>query len=94
MDKKTTRNNSGSGAKKGTTSSLPPMAKERKEGGVEVLIERTITCTTRVRARRCNIGDGTNVKEMSEDVIIRSLKKAVGAWANSQPGGDLEIKLN
>ena len=72
-------------AKKGGATVLLPMSKERKEGGVEVLVERTLSGTVRVRARRCNIDDKTIVKEMSEDVIISSLKKAMDAWIISQP---------
>ena len=62
------------------------MAMERKEGGVEVLVERTVDGSVRVRARRCNVDDKTVVKEMSEDVIVRSLKKALGEWVNRRGG--------
>jgi hypothetical protein len=81
----TSSSSSSSGAKKGGATVLLPMSKERKEGGVEVLVERTLSGTVRVRARRCNIDDKTIVKEMSEDVIISSLKKAMDAWIISQP---------
>ena len=89
MDEKTrnsgaSSSSGGAAAKKGGATVLP-MSKERKEGGVEVLVERTISDTIRVRARRCNIDDKTIVKEMSEDVIISSLKKAMDAWIVSQP---------
>ncbi len=60
------------------------MAKERKEGGVEVLIERTVNGHVRVRARRCNVDDKTVVKEMSEGVIVGSLKKALGIWIDTR----------
>jgi hypothetical protein len=93
MDEKTRSSGSGgaAAAKRGGATVLP-MSKERKEGGVEVLVERTISDTLRVRARRCNMDDKTIVKEMSEDVIISSLKKAMDAWITSQPGEG--IKLN
>ena len=86
-DEKTrnTSSSSSGAAKKGGATVLLPMSKERKEGGVEVLVERTLSGTVRVRARRCNIDDKTIVKEMSEDVIISSLKKAMDAWIISQP---------
>jgi hypothetical protein len=67
-----------------SSSSPSSMAKERKEGGVEVLVERTVDGSVRVRARRCNVDDKTVVKEMSEEVIVRSLKKALGEWVNSR----------
>ncbi len=59
------------------------MAKERKEVGVEVLIERTANGHVRVRARRCNVDDKTVVKEMSEGVIVGSLRKALGIWIDT-----------
>ncbi len=67
-----------------SSSSPSSMAKERKEGGVEVLVERTVDGSVRVRARRCNVDDKTVVKEMSEEVIVRSLKKALGEWVNAR----------
>jgi hypothetical protein len=54
--------------------------KATKEGGVEVLVEETLDNDLRVRARRCNMDDGTVVKELSEQVIIKQLEKAVGVW--------------
>jgi hypothetical protein len=45
------------------------MAKERKEVGVELLIERIANGHVRVRARR---------KEMSEGVIVGSLEEGIG----------------
>lgn len=92
LDEKTRTSGSSGAAKKGGATVLP-MSKERKEGGVEVLVERTLSDIVRVRARRCNIDDKTIVKEMSEDVIISSLKKAMDAWIISQPDICLE-KIN
>jgi len=44
------------------------------EGGVEVVVE-----DGRVRAKRCDYGDEAVVKVMSEEVILRRLKKDVAA---------------
>lgn len=54
--------------------------KATKEGGVEVLVEETIDNDLRVRARRCNMDDGTVVKGMSEKVITKQLQKAIDVW--------------
>jgi hypothetical protein len=79
--KMTTPSSSSSSASARPTTS---MVKERKEGGVEVLIERTVNNNVRVRARRCNIDDKTVVKEMSEGVIVGSLRKAMGIWIDTR----------
>jgi len=34
----------------------------------------------RVRARRCEIDDDTMIKEMSEDIIVEELRKAIDVW--------------
>jgi hypothetical protein len=83
------RARSGGGTKTSSSSSASArpttsMAKERKEGGVEVLIERAVSGNVRVRARRCNIDDKTVVKEMSEGVIVGSLRKALGIWIDTR----------
>ena len=72
-----------SGSKK-TSSSTPIASKGRKEGGVEVLVEKTTDGNIRVRARRCNMDPKTVVKEMSEEVIVKSLAKAVNAWVDAR----------
>lgn len=54
--------------------------KATKEGGVEILVEETIDRDLRVRARRCNMDDGTVVKEISEQVILKQLQKAIDVW--------------
>ena len=74
----------GSGAPTKKSSSAPVMTKARKEGGVEVLVEKTTNGNIRVRARRCNMDNKTIVKEMSEQVIVKSLKKAVEAWVKAR----------
>jgi len=76
----------GTGAKKPASANKvkPIMVKARKEGGVEVLVEKTTSGNIRIRARRCNMDSKTTVKEMSEEVIVRSLKKAVEAWVKAR----------
>ncbi|KAL7519569.1 hypothetical protein ACHAWX_004329 [Stephanocyclus meneghinianus] len=77
------RNSGGSAAKK-ASGSAPVAVKARKEGGVEVLVEKTVDGELRVRARRCNMDHKTIVKEMSEEVIVSNLKKAVKAWVDAR----------
>mmetsp|Transcript_24159 Transcript_24159/g.51230 ORF Transcript_24159/g.51230 Transcript_24159/m.51230 type:complete len:92 (-) Transcript_24159:424-699(-) len=67
-----------------STTTTKIVTKARKEGGVEVLVEKTTDGNIRVRARRCNMDNKTIVKEMSEEVIVKSLKKAVEAWVNAR----------
>lgn len=57
---------------------------EKKEGGVEVRVEQLSTGDLQVVASRCEIDEDTMVKEMSEEVIIDSLRKAVAAWKKEQ----------
>lgn len=52
-----------------------------KEGGVEILVEKLANSNKlRVRARRCEVDEGTIIKEMSEETIISELSQAVDAW--------------
>ena len=53
---------------------------EKKQGGVEVLVEKLASSSLQVRAKRCEVDDDTMIKEMSEEVIIQELKKAIGVW--------------
>jgi len=56
---------------------------ETKQGGVEILVELTKAIarqSLRVQARRCEIDDNTMIKEMSEDVIVKELQKAIDVW--------------
>ncbi|KAL7477986.1 hypothetical protein ACHAW6_003781 [Cyclotella cf. meneghiniana] len=62
----------------------PASKKARKEGGVEVLVEKTVDGDLRVRACRCSMDEKTAVKEMSEEVIVRDLKSAVKAWVDAR----------
>ena len=84
MDEKERNSGSGGGTVKKASSSKPIMTKAQKEGGVEVLVEKTTYGNIRVRARRCNVDNKTIVKEMSEVVIVKSLKKAVEAWVKAR----------
>ena len=76
------RNSSGSSSKPSGPSKV--IGKARKEGGVEILVEKTNAGDLRVRARRCNMDHKTVIKEMSEEVILSSLKKAVKAWVEAR----------
>jgi hypothetical protein len=64
----------------------PPIqsSKQKKEGGVEVIVEEVVTGSDsnaiRVRARRCNMDDNTIVKEMSEETILKNLEDAIKVW--------------
>jgi hypothetical protein len=65
--------------------SSAPMAFNRrttKEGGIDVVVEITQDepPQLRVRARRCNYGDDTVIKELSEATILKRLKDAMEVW--------------
>ncbi|KAL7502743.1 hypothetical protein ACHAXN_000841 [Cyclotella atomus] len=75
--------NSGGSVKK-SSDPAKIISKARKEGGIEILVEKTKNGDLRVRARRCNMDHKTVVKEMSEEVILSSLKKAVKAWVEAR----------
>mmetsp|Transcript_12569 Transcript_12569/g.14182 ORF Transcript_12569/g.14182 Transcript_12569/m.14182 type:complete len:665 (-) Transcript_12569:36-2030(-) len=57
---------------------------QNREGGVEIRVEQIRMKDgkqeLRVRARRCNMGDFTVVKELSEETIVKNLERAVGVW--------------
>ncbi len=80
-----TMRSSGGGGGGATKKASPTIivGKARKEGGIEILIEKTLDNTVRVRARRCNMDDKTIVKEMSESAILKSLKNAVESWVGA-----------
>jgi len=59
-----------------------PMKKDAKEGGVEVLVE--LEPVLRVRAKRCNMGYETIVKEMSEEIILKKLRDAIKFWLEKE----------
>lgn len=54
--------------------------KERLEGGVEVLVETLDGGDMVVRARRCDVDEDTLIKEMSEETILKELKRAMDVW--------------
>mmetsp|Transcript_5217 Transcript_5217/g.7140 ORF Transcript_5217/g.7140 Transcript_5217/m.7140 type:complete len:262 (-) Transcript_5217:227-1012(-) len=62
--------------------------KPKKEGGVEVVVEKVTSGggdeQLRVRAFRCELDEDTMIKEMSEETIIKNLKKAMDAWKKQQ----------
>lgn len=71
------------------TDKVIPMRKQKKEGGLEVVIEMKPGETPgslklRVRGRRCNMGDNTVVKEISEGVLLKKSKEAVQFWIENQ----------
>lgn len=80
-----TMRSSGGGGGGATKKASPTIivGKARKEGGIEILIEKTLDNTVRVRARRCNMDDKTIVKEMSESAIVKSLMKALESWVGA-----------
>lgn len=51
---------------------------KRKDGGVEILVEKYPTF--RIRARRCNMDDKTVIKEMSETAILKRLQQDIGFY--------------
>ena len=62
---------------------------ETKQGGVEILVEKISKLSPssddarwslRIRARRCEVDDDTMIKEMSEDMIVKELRKAIDIW--------------
>lgn len=55
-----------------------------KEGGVEVRVEQLSNGDLQVVASRCEVEEGTLIKEMSEQTIIDSLRKAMTAWKKEQ----------
>lgn len=50
------------------------------QGGLDVLVERGDDGKVRVIARRCEIEEGTIIKEMSEEIILSELNQAISAW--------------
>ena len=51
-----------------------------KEGGIQVMINKTPDGDLDVIAKRCEIEEETIVKEMSEQTIINSLGQAIVTW--------------
>ncbi len=54
------------------------------EGGVQVMINKLSDGDLEVIAKRCEIEEGTMIKEMSEQAIIESLGQVMQAWKKEQ----------
>jgi hypothetical protein len=54
--------------------------KPKKEGGVEILVEKLKDGQIQVRARRCELDEDTMIKSMSEETILGKLNEAIKAW--------------
>jgi hypothetical protein len=80
-----TNGGGGGGENKSSSSSKDP-SKKRKgsgQGGVEVLVQKISSNgspSLRVIARRCEVDEDTMIKEMSEDIIVTELRKAIDVW--------------
>ena len=67
--------------KQGSSSAKPPpLKKAPKEGGIEVLVEKTKDGAIRVRAKRCNYAEDAVIKELSEETILSRLRKSIDVW--------------
>ena len=55
-----------------------------KEGGVQVMINKLSDRDLEVVATRCEVEEGTMIKEMSEQTIIDSLGQVMQAWKKEQ----------
>ena len=53
---------------------------EPKQGGVEIEVQQLASNSLRVVARRCDIDEDTMIKEMSEELILKELQKAISVW--------------
>lgn len=63
-----------------TTSAKKKEAEMKKEGGVEIVVEK-LDSDIQVRVKRCNFDeDTTSFKEMSEETIVKELRKAIDIW--------------
>ena len=60
-------------------SSAPPLQWIKPEGGIKVLVELT-EHSLRVRATRTDMGPEVVVKELSEAIILKRLKKSLSAF--------------
>ena len=54
------------------------------EGGVLIVVTQTKKGEVTTIAKRCDIEEGTLIKEMSEETIIQNLKDAITAWKKEQ----------
>lgn len=53
---------------------------EVSPGGVQVVAQKMSSGELRVVATRCDIEEGTVIKEMSEEAIVDDLRKAIKIW--------------
>ncbi len=58
----------------------PSKDDEPKQGGVEMEVQKLASNKLRVVARRCEIDEDTMIKEMSEELILKELQKAIHVW--------------
>ena len=62
--------------------------KETSPGGVQVIAQKIASgggeVEVRLLASRCDIDDGTIIKEMSEQCIVDDLRKAVKIWRDER----------
>ena len=63
--------------------------KETSPGGVQVLAQKILSSggggeEVRVVATRCDIDEGTIIKEMSEECICDDLRKAIKIWRDER----------
>lgn len=83
-EEKTTNNTDGNKSN-GNSGASKKKKKGTKQGGVEIVVQKYYTAeqTTpclRVVARRCEIDEDTMIKEMSEEIILTELAKAIDVW--------------
>lgn len=71
--------------KSGGTVKAMPSQKIKQDGGLEFIVEQMTNGLGRVRAKRCNYGDGAVVKELSEQTILSSFKKSMEVWRREHP---------
>lgn len=68
-----------------TVATKKKKVEKKKEGGVEILVEKLeANGEIQVRVRRCNFDEDNppSFKEMSEESIVKELKKAIEIWKN------------
>jgi len=81
------QNRSYGNVKSNTSGKSIRKAKQKKEGGLEILVEMKEALPKegegmrlRVRGRRCNMADDTVVKEISEEVLVKKMREGVKFW--------------
>lgn len=71
----------------GDSESAPSEKKETKQGGVDISIlpPSDTNASLQVRVTRCEIDDDTVIKEMSEETVLKELRKAIDIWQKETP---------